>query len=116
MESTMCPKSATGEGAAWVPTRSSPARSGRCGEHSRSNVLNVELRPGSPAAKRRGGAFICLDIHPPPQDVDLRHEACRALEAILAPLRGRYMHYRANKLLRIPLPRRSVNKRPWRFT
>src|SRR5215211_3867571 len=56
MESTMCAKSATWEGAAWMPTRSSPAKSGRCGEHSRSNVLNVELRQGSPAANRRGEA------------------------------------------------------------
>ena len=54
MESTMCAKSATGEGAAWVPTTSSPVRSGRWWEHSRSNVLNVELRPGSPVANRRG--------------------------------------------------------------
>jgi hypothetical protein len=46
----------TWEGGAWVTTRSSPARSGRSGEHSRSNVLNVELRPGSPAANRRGKA------------------------------------------------------------
>jgi uncharacterized protein len=53
-ESTMCAKSATWEGAAWVRTRSSPARSSRWWEHSRSNVLNVELRQGSPAANRRG--------------------------------------------------------------
>jgi hypothetical protein len=51
----MCARTATTwEGAAWVRTRSSPARSGRWWEHSRSNVLNVELRPGSPAASRRG--------------------------------------------------------------
>src|SRR5215218_11469375 len=56
MESTMCAKSATWEGAAWVRTRSSPARSSRWWEHSRSNVLNVELRQGSPAASRRGKA------------------------------------------------------------
>jgi hypothetical protein len=49
-------KSATWEGAAWVTTRSSPARSGRWLEHSRSNALNVELRAGSPAASRRGEA------------------------------------------------------------
>ena len=49
-------KSATWEAAAWMPTTSSPARSTRCGEHSRSNVLNVELRLGSPAASRRARA------------------------------------------------------------
>src|SRR5215218_7891839 len=54
MECTMCAKSATWKVAAWVRTRSSPARSGRWWEHSQSNVLNVELRPGSPAANRRG--------------------------------------------------------------
>jgi hypothetical protein len=52
----MYTKSATWEGAAWVTTRSSPARSGRWLEHSRSNALNVELRAGSPAASRRGEA------------------------------------------------------------
>ena len=39
-----------------MSTRSSLARSGRWWEHSRSNVLNVELRPGSPAASQRGAA------------------------------------------------------------
>jgi hypothetical protein len=54
MESSMYTKSATWEGAACVTTRSSPARSGRWLEHSRSNALNVKLRAGSPAASRRG--------------------------------------------------------------
>jgi hypothetical protein len=54
MESSKCLKTATWGGAVWVLTRSSPARSDRWWEHSRSNVLNVELRQGLPAAKRRG--------------------------------------------------------------
>jgi hypothetical protein len=53
----MCAKSATdGEGAAWVSTRNLPARSGSMWGHSRSNVLNVGLRPALPAANRRGKA------------------------------------------------------------
>src|SRR5215210_1195308 len=56
MEGTMYAKSASGEGAVWVRTRSSPARSASMWEHSQSNVLNVALRPGSPAASRRGRA------------------------------------------------------------
>src|ERR671912_1460137 len=54
-------------------------------------------------------AFVSLHVHPTPQDVDLRHAACRALEAILTPLGGRSMHDPANGLLRIPLPRTPVN-------
>jgi len=50
-------------------------------------------------------SLVSLHIHPTPQDVDLRHEACKALEAILAPLGGRSMHDRANGLRRIPLLR-----------
>src|SRR5215218_2429387 len=56
MASTMCGKTATWEGAAWVSTGSSPARSGRWWEHSRSNALNVGLPLGTPAASRRGKA------------------------------------------------------------
>jgi hypothetical protein len=35
-------------------------------------------------------------------------------QTILAALAGRSMHDRANGLLRIPLPRTSVNKAGWR--
>jgi hypothetical protein len=56
-------------------------------------------------------SFVWLHIHPTSQDVVLRHEACRALEAILTLLGGRSMHDPANEFRRIPLPRTPVNKR-----
>jgi hypothetical protein len=40
---------------------------------------------------------------------DLSHEACRALEAILVPLRGGSMQDAASERLRIPLLRTRVN-------
>jgi hypothetical protein len=45
-----------------------------------------------------------------PLHVDLPDAAWWASEAIVAPLRWRSMHNPANELLRIPLPRTSVNK------
>src|SRR5215208_773449 len=44
--------------------------------------------PPSTHIMPRTGAFISLYLHAPPQHVDFRHAAWRALEAVLAPLAG----------------------------
>src|SRR5215211_6156500 len=53
------------------------------------------------------GLFTSSHLYAPPQHVVLSHAAGVASEGILPPLGGRSMHYSANELRRIPLPRRS---------
>src|SRR5215213_5172337 len=55
------------------------------------------------------GLFTSSHLYAPPQHVVPSHAAGVASEGILPPLGGRSMHYSANELRRIPLPRTWVN-------
>src|SRR5215203_2336507 len=60
------------------------------------------------------GLFTPADLYAPPQHVDPRPPWCMVSQAILALLRGRFMHDPASELPRIPIPRTPLNKiRTW---
>src|SRR5215204_1031375 len=61
------------------------------------------------------GLFTPADLYAPPQHVDPRPPWCIVSQAILAALRGRYMHDPASELRRIPLLRTPMNKPPYHY-